>query len=238
MQKPFHFFIVAVILVVVLFFLSYNINNEKKEYKNCADELKKCNEDYASVLDDFNYLQNQQKPVCDNITKNIFKETSFEEYNQILSKYKDYDLNNSFEKYLLLKRPYNFDDRLKQIASSLKDDSVQQTIDNIIKWVHKNITYINDTFDKSKYHFNSAIKTFEMGEGVCDDMNDLAISLLRLNGIPSREVDGNMYQRAYVARHSWIEVLYPYENWLVWKPFDVLNLENDAGSYFKYYESE
>jgi hypothetical protein len=47
-----------------------------------------------------------------------------------------------------------------------------------------------------------------------------------------------MFQRAYAAKHSWIEILYPYENWAVWVPFDILNSENDATTYYKYYENE
>ena len=237
MKKNFNFFIVTLVLIILIVsLLIYKIEYNKENLLKI--QLDSCNESYSALMNDFNYLQNKQKPECKNTTTNIFNETDFEKYKIIMSHYENYDLNNTLKDYLELQKPYNADDRLKNLALTLKSDSIQKTILNTIKWVHENIEYVNDTFEKDSYHFNSAIKTFEMKKGVCDDMNDLAISLLRINEIPSREVDGNMFQRAYAAKHSWIEILYPYENWAAWKPFDILNDENDATTYYKYYENE
>lgn len=98
------------------------------------------------------------------------------------------------------------------------EDDLYFAVFKIAEWVRGNIRYdLNSLTEKV---VQKSTWVFENKEGVCDEMTNLFISMLRTVGIPARFVSGTVYSNGINAwgNHGWAEVYFPDYGWV---PFDV-----------------
>ncbi len=112
--------------------------------------------------------------------------------------------------------------------------SVLEMSKAIYDYVVENIEY-----DYAKYNLVTsglpverygAVKTLELGRGVCEDMTDFYVALCRAAGIPAIEVVGFSYEGDCVlgigSRHAWAGIYIPDYGWMdvdpTWKLFGSL----------------
>ena len=86
------------------------------------------------------------------------------------------------------------------------------------EWVRRNIKY-----NLSSLNANAVFKSsdvLEKGEGVCDELTNLFISIMRSLGVPARFITGVVYSNLGYkwSNHGWAEVYFPNYGWV---PFDV-----------------
>ena len=98
------------------------------------------------------------------------------------------------------------------------EGDLYEVVFKIGNWVHKNINYnlsslTADVVQKSSW----VMKT---KEGVCDEITNLFISMVRSQGIPARFISGVVYTNLGYnwVSHGWAEVYFPNKGWV---PFDV-----------------
>ncbi|MBU2589259.1 MAG: transglutaminase-like domain-containing protein [Nanoarchaeota archaeon] len=86
------------------------------------------------------------------------------------------------------------------------------------EWVQKNIKYNLNTLTENAVQ--SASWVLKNREGVCDEITNLYIALLRSVGIPARFVAGQVYSNLdyKFGNHGWAEVYFPEIGWV---PVDV-----------------
>lgn len=86
------------------------------------------------------------------------------------------------------------------------------------EWVRKNTKYDLNTLTANAVQKSSWV--LENKEGVCDEITNLFISMMRSLGIPARFVSGVVYSNiAYsFENHGWAEIYLPEYGWV---PFDV-----------------
>jgi transglutaminase-like putative cysteine protease len=79
----------------------------------------------------------------------------------------------------------------------------------ISAWVHQHVTYMPGSTGVQ----TSAQEAWDQGQGVCQDIAHLAVSMLRETGIPARYVSGYLYPRLEAEpgeevtgqSHAWVE---------------------------------
>lgn len=88
----------------------------------------------------------------------------------------------------------------------------------IADWVRNNIKYDLSTLTADVVQKSSWV--LSVREGVCDELTNLFISMLRSLGIPARFVSGVVYSNLdyTFGPHGWAEVYFPEVGWV---PFDV-----------------
>ena len=98
------------------------------------------------------------------------------------------------------------------------EDDLYVVVFNIAEWVKSNIKYDLNTLTETAVQKSSWV--FQNKEGVCDEMTNLFISMLRSVGIPARFVSGTVYSNIISrwGNHGWAEVYFPDYGWV---PFDV-----------------
>lgn len=98
------------------------------------------------------------------------------------------------------------------------DDDLYSAVFKIADWTNKNIDYNLSTLTAEVVQPSSWV--LETRNGVCDEMTNLFISLLRSVGIPARFVSGMVYSNVdnQWGPHGWAEVYFPDIGWV---PFDV-----------------
>ncbi len=110
----------------------------------------------------------------------------------------------------------------------LKKEQVDQVVDELggmedpVDFSLKVMEYLHDRFT---YHTNStnvhtkAEEAFEQKSGVCQDMTNVMLGILRANNIPARYVSGYLYVGegsaliGDAATHAWVEVMLPGIGW-------------------------
>ncbi|MEK6934713.1 MAG: transglutaminase domain-containing protein, partial [Nanoarchaeota archaeon] len=107
-------------------------------------------------------------------------------------------------------------DKTQEIITGETD--YYQAVFKIGEWIRQNIEYdlstlTADTVQKSSWVFDNK-------RGVCDELTNLFISMLRSVNIPARFVTGTVHTTAIggFGNHGWAEVYFPGIGWL---PFDV-----------------
>lgn len=98
------------------------------------------------------------------------------------------------------------------------EDDLYSAVFKIADWTNTNIEYDLSTLTADAVLPSSWV--LENRQGVCDEMTNLFISLLRSVGIPARFVSGMVYSNTDYTwgPHGWAEVYFPGEGWI---PFDV-----------------
>ncbi|MBT3865873.1 transglutaminase domain-containing protein [Candidatus Woesearchaeota archaeon] len=114
------------------------------------------------------------------------------------------DINSKIEK------------KAKEIIGT--EDDLYEAVFKIADWTNKNIEYNLSTLTAEAVLPSSWV--LENRQGVCDEMTNLFISLLRSVGIPARFVSGMVYSNTDYSwgPHGWTEVYFPEIGWV---PFDV-----------------
>jgi len=130
----------------------------------------------------------------------------------------------------------------EEIASDLEDEA--EIVDKTVLWVYQNIEWkcsrewLNEN-ECEKYGYRyvgngifepidsaivGAVWALKYRIGVCGDFADLAVALLRAQGIPARSVFGIIADSESPtpdessAGHSWIQVYYPKIGWINYDP--------------------
>ncbi len=104
-----------------------------------------------------------------------------------------------------------------QMLAEGEDDLYVVTF-KIGEWVQNNIRYDLSTLTAEVVQKSSWV--LKNKEGVCDELTNLFISMLRSLGIPARFVSGMAYTNTKYSwgPHAWAEVYFPKKGWI---PFDV-----------------
>ena len=120
-------------------------------------------------------------------------------------------------------QPTEFIDINTKIENKAKEiigtsDDLYESVFKIADWTNNNIEYDLNTLTAEAVLPSSWV--LENRQGVCDEMTNLFISLLRSVGIPARFVSGMVYSNTNYewGPHGWAEVYFPGEGWV---PFDV-----------------
>ncbi len=114
------------------------------------------------------------------------------------------DINSKIEK------------RAKEIIGT--EDDLYEAVFKVADWTNNNIEYNLSTLTAEAVQPSTWV--LENRQGVCDEMTNLFISLLRSVGIPARFVSGMVYTNTDYSwgPHGWAEVYFPEVGWV---PFDV-----------------
>lgn len=112
----------------------------------------------------------------------------------------------------------NQDIRAKAQELAKGKDDLYDIAFTIGKWVKQNINY--DLNDKTYENIQKSSWVYENKYGVCDELTNLFISMLRSLDIPTKFVSGTAYGNieGKWSSHAWAEVYFPEYGWL---PFDV-----------------
>jgi len=108
--------------------------------------------------------------------------------------------------------------RAKALEIAEGEDDQYVVAFKIGEWVRSNIKYDLSTLTADVVQKSSWV--LENKEGVCDELTNLYISMMRSVGIPARFVSGMAYTNLLNdwGAHAWAEVYFPDKGWV---PFDV-----------------
>lgn len=108
--------------------------------------------------------------------------------------------------------------REKATELAEKENDYFIVVYNIAEWVKNNIKYDLNTLTLSASQKSSWVMWSK--EGVCDEITNLFISMLRAIKIPAKFVSGVVYSNMdnKWGNHGWAEVYFPGHGWV---PFDV-----------------
>lgn len=98
------------------------------------------------------------------------------------------------------------------------EDDLYKVVFEIATWVENNIEYDLSTSTAEVVQKSSWV--LENEKGVCDELTNLFISMVRSLGIPAKFVSGMAYTNTLNdwGPHAWAEVYFPGKGWV---PFDV-----------------
>ena len=138
--------------------------------------------------------------------------TSFERYNEYVDEFEEYNQIN-LKDYSINEIQYS---EINKKSLELKGETIEETVWNIYDFVYLEYSYSDNP--------NGILETFKSKKGDCTDSSELAVYMLRVNGIYSKTVHG-YYDN---VKHDFIEILYPNTNLeqVSWLKFDVLNKDN------------
>lgn len=133
------------------------------------------------------------------------------------------DLPTDIAKYTKPSEKADMNEEIKQLAKKLSEgkSDLYEVVFSIADWVTTNIDYDISTINlEASLPSSQVLRT---KKGVCDEMTNLFISLLRAVGVPVRFVSGVAYTNILYfdkdwVPHGWAEVYFPGEGWV---PFDV-----------------
>lgn len=130
------------------------------------------------------------------------------------------DIPREFKMYVEPSEYIDTNDQIKNKANEIiaGETDYYIVIYKLAQWVEKNVNYNLSTLTANAVQKSSWVLTNK--EGVCDEITNLYISMLRAVGIPARFVGGQVYTNINYkfGEHGWAEVYYPGEGWI---PVDV-----------------
>ncbi|MBI5391625.1 transglutaminase domain-containing protein, partial [Candidatus Woesearchaeota archaeon] len=114
----------------------------------------------------------------------------------------------------------DFDDAIQQKAQELAvgEDDLYVVTFHVADWVAKNVKYDLTTLTAEVVQKSTWV--FQNREGVCDELTNLFISMMRSLHVPARFVSGMAYTNLGYkwVPHAWAEVYFPDKGWV---PFDI-----------------
>lgn len=132
------------------------------------------------------------------------------------------NLDSSLTRYTQESGLINLNSDIRRTASDLarNEDDLYKVAVNIADWVNNNVEYDLSTLSEEAEKQSTWV--FENRQGVCTEISNLYISMLRSLGIPSRFVTGIAYTESELFQdnwglHGWTEVYFPGYGWV---PFD------------------
>ncbi|MBI1973154.1 transglutaminase domain-containing protein [Candidatus Woesearchaeota archaeon] len=134
-----------------------------------------------------------------------------------------FPLRNVDEKLLEYTKPTEFIDITPEIEQQARsiiggEDDLYAVVFSVAEWTKKNVEYNLSTLTAEVVQKSSWV--LKNRKGVCDELTNLFISMLRSVGIPARFVSGMVYSNLDYkwGAHGWAEVYFPEIGWI---PFDV-----------------
>lgn len=134
-----------------------------------------------------------------------------------------FPLRSVDEKLLQYTKPTDFIDITPEIEREARsiiggEDDLYVVAFNVAEWTKKNIEYNLSTLTAEVVQKSSWVLSNK--KGVCDELTNLFISMLRSVGIPARFISGMVYSNLDYkwGAHGWAEVYFPDVGWI---PFDV-----------------
>jgi len=128
--------------------------------------------------------------------------------------------SSEYPEYIIPTKFIDLNDDIKNKAQELaKGESDLYTVTfKIADWVETNINYNLSTLTADVVQPSSWV--LRNKEGVCDELTNLFISMVRSLGIPAKFVSGMAYTNTNGAwgPHAWAEVYFPGKGWV---PFDI-----------------
>ncbi len=129
-----------------------------------------------------------------------------------------YDFGMEFSEYLSQSEfiDINSDIRDKANEILIGEDDYYNAVFKLSSWIKDNIEYDLNTITANAVQKSSWV--LENKQGVCDELTNLFISMLRSVGIPARFVTGMVYTNLEEnwGNHGWAEVYFPNEGWVSW----------------------
>lgn len=110
----------------------------------------------------------------------------------------------------------DIEEQAREIVGSETD--TYKVLVKIAEWIRQNVEYDLSTLTADVVQKSSWV--LEYRQGVCDELTNLFISMVRSIGIPARFVSGTVYSNLDYqwGPHGWAEVYLPGYDWV---PFDV-----------------
>ncbi len=134
-----------------------------------------------------------------------------------------FPLRNVDEKLLQYTKPTDFIDVTPEIEQKARsviggENDFYVVVFNVAEWTKKNVEYNLSTLTAEVVQKSSWV--LRNKKGVCDELTNLFISMLRSVGVPARFVSGMVYSNIDYkwGAHGWAEVYFPEVGWI---PFDV-----------------
>ena len=163
--------------------------------------------------------ENPIAPISLGLTANVKVDSVFTQVtNKIQFPIKE--LNYTYMGYV---QPAEYIDITPEIRSKADElaageDDMYDVAFKIAEWVRTNVNYNLSTMTEKVVQKSSWVLANR--EGVCDEITNLFISMLRSVGIPARFVSGIAYTNTenIWGNHGWAEVYFPGYGWV---PFDV-----------------
>ncbi len=125
-----------------------------------------------------------------------------------------------FKEYLEFTKFIDIDNDIEEKAHELVEgeNDLYFAVFKIAEWTRENIKYDLNTMTETAVQKSTWV--FDNRQGVCDEMTNLFISMLRAVGVPARFVSGTVYSNAIDnwGGHGWAEVYFPEYGWV---PFDI-----------------
>lgn len=132
----------------------------------------------------------------------------------------DFPIENIESQYIMFGNKIDINDNIRSKAQELADgeDDLYVVAFKIASWVQENIKYDLNSLTAEAVQSSSWV--FDNKDGVCDELTNLYISMMRSLGVPARFVSGMAYTNAgnKWGPHAWAEVYFPEKGWL---PFDI-----------------
>lgn len=130
------------------------------------------------------------------------------------------EIPSEYNKYTQPTENIDINSQIKQKANEIAqgETDLYLVTYEIAEWVRENIKYDLNTLTSEAVQKSSWV--MQNKEGVCDEITNLFISMVRSVGIPARFVAGTVYSNnGYkFESHGWAEVYFPSYGWV---PFDV-----------------
>jgi hypothetical protein len=128
------------------------------------------------------------------------------------------NVDSQFLKYTGASEFIDLNEDIENLARTLAsgEDDMYQVVYNIADWTRNNIEYDLNTLTAEAVQPSSWV--LKNKQGVCDELTNLFISILRSVGIPARFVSGMVYTNLDGAwgTHGWAEVYFPEYGWVPW----------------------
>ncbi len=130
------------------------------------------------------------------------------------------DIPEEVKKYVSASEFIDINPEIKSKADELVEGETDyySAVFDIASWVENEINYSLDTLTEDVVQKSSWV--IQNKYGVCDELTNLFISMLRSIGIPARFTSGQAYSNVDndFGNHGWAEVYFPGYGWV---PFDI-----------------
>ncbi len=129
-----------------------------------------------------------------------------------------YDFNREHTEYVKESEFIDINEDIRKKANEILKGETDYyvAVYKASEWVKNNIEYDLNTLTAQAVKKSSWV--LENKQGVCDELTNLFISMLRSVGIPARFVTGMVYTNLDDGwgNHGWAEVYFPEKGWVPW----------------------
>jgi len=129
-------------------------------------------------------------------------------------------LDHSLVKYVKPGEKIVITDDISRKASEIAagDDDLFSVVYKLAKWSNENIEYDLNTLTEKAVQDSQWV--LDNRQGVCDELTNLFISMVRSLGIPARFISGMVYTNTVYdwGAHGWAEVYFPGVGWVPYDP--------------------